>query len=279
MHERLRTVRDGVLILRVVRDAPSDDIGDDSGDDDEVGSKQWLRRLSRASPCSVDLQVADRAEVGRLQGPRAEWLAYRCREGVIQAETARAVDGLVLGCLGMLTAVTSALEQRNGFVGVCRMARNGCPWQNLPSVLGGERLLHTEGAEGTASAAPAGDADLVYEVVEYSVTRIRVPAPTCGSARDQLEDQRETLQASAELVRAGNAGAEAPSRALRSVRHPRLHRWRRLGVTARNPSVNPGGAPGGKRGPGECCDEEDSTGHSPEPARARSAGAGGRGSV
>ena len=232
MHERLRTVRDGVLILRMIRETPGEGVEVGS----EVGSKEWLDWLSRSGSGSVDPgsvdpgvdhQGTDIAEVERPNAGGVECLAYRCCDGAIQREAVRAVDGQVLGCLGILSAVTAALENRNPTVALRQMTQPSCPWRTLASVIG--PVMGGDGeltAEGVVMAPPAG-ADMIYEVVEYSVTRIHASTPLRAPAKDQPDGQRKTLRAVSEAIRIPH---EAYSRARSDASRSRAHCWATLGA-------------------------------------------------
>ena len=231
MHDRLRTVRDGVLILRLVRDAPSDDV--------EVGSEAWLRWLSGTGAQYLDHEVGANAEKGQPQAGKAEWLAYRCDDGVIQTETAPAVEGPVFECLGWLTALEAPLEYGNQSVSARRMPHPGCPWRHL--TLDGDGALMAGCALPLASSR---DDSLVYEVIEYSVTRIQALTPSHASTQIHREGQREPVRAGAELADAPN---NAPSQARFRTSRPGLPCWTRIGVTQRDAMRS--------RGLDERCDE------------------------
>jgi DNA-binding CsgD family transcriptional regulator len=220
MHDRLRTVRDGVLILRVVRDAPGDDV--------EVGSVAWLNWLSETGAHDIDHEVGAIAEIGQSQAGKAEWLAYRCGDGVIQTEMAPAVEGPVFGCLGWLAALESSLEHGNQPVSARRMAQPGCPWRNLTLAFGGDGALM---AGRALPLAPSRDDSLAYEVVEYSVTRIQAPAHSHPLTRGQSEGQRGPARAGAEPTGAPN---QAPSQARFRTSRPRLPCWAHIGVAQRD---------------------------------------------
>ncbi len=178
MVDRTPTVRDGVVIVRPAREGPLAQL--------QVGSKAWFQWLDRANLLPAEHRtgaVAGRARPTRPEAHGPTAVAYRCINGKVQTATLGAPDALTVERLQAIGVTLSAVDEGDPPSAAFPMAPREWPCESarkqLYAAVIGAGMPATKCAVPPMRAEPPAHthgADRWYEVVEYSVTLVSVPA-------------------------------------------------------------------------------------------------------
>jgi DNA-binding CsgD family transcriptional regulator len=176
MAERLSTMRDGVLLIRLAQEEPPSKL--------QVGSKEWFRWLNRARRGAFEHRNSKGAGRMRPEAREPERVAYRWFDSAVHAAALAAVELPLLGQRGASSAAAAAVNGDGPPPAHLSTTPSECPCRQVTAaaiekyMLAMERTspMHDERERQTCSG------ELVFEIVEYSVTHVHIPAAAHATA-------------------------------------------------------------------------------------------------